>query len=269
MLIPHYIALMSTVPHIFAPHLASMKGIRHGFFSRRGGVSEGIYDSLNVGPGSDDRPKAVTRNRAIVAETIGASGPENLLSCYQVHSDTAILATMPWDEENRPKADGMVCNVPGIALCILTADCVPVLFADRKASVIGACHAGWKGALGGIGEATIAKMEETGASREDIYAAVGPCIGQKSYEVGPEFRDTFLKEAPWSANLFHPGEGDRFHFNIETFVKNRLVKAGLAFVDVIGHDTCELEDMYFSNRRRNHRDEPDYGRQGSVIMLEG
>ena len=118
---------MSTVPHIFAPHLASMKGIRHGFFSRRGGVSEGIYDSLNVGPGSDDRPKAVTRNRAIVAETIGASGPENLLSCYQVHSDTAILATMPWDEENRPKADGMVCNVPGIALCILTADCVPAV----------------------------------------------------------------------------------------------------------------------------------------------
>ena len=259
---------MDTVPHVFAPHLASMNGIRHGFFGRRGGVSGGIYDSLNVGTGSDDRPKAVTRNRAIVAETIGAIGPQTLLSCHQHHSDTAILATMPWDEQNRPMADGMVCNVPGIALCILTADCVPVLLADRKANVIGACHAGWKGALDGICEATIAKMEESGATRKNIYAAVGPCIGQKSYEVGPEFRDIFMEKAPWSANLFHPGEGDRFHFNIETFVKNRLVKAGLAFVDVIGHDTCELEGVYFSNRRRNHFNQPDYGRQASVIMLE-
>lgn len=258
---------MATLPHTLAAHLASMKGIRHGFFGRQGGTSEGIYESLNVGPGSDDKPKAVTRNRALLAAEIGASGPDNLLSCHQTHSDIAVLATLPWGD-NRPQADGMVTNLPGIALCILTADCVPVLFADRKAGVIGACHAGWKGALGGICEATIAKMEEAGASRKDIHAAVGPCIGQYSYEVGPEFRDEFLSRAPWSDNLFLPGAGDRFLFNIETFVKNRLLAAKVAWVDVIGHDTCAMEEMYFSNRRRNHRAEPDYGRQGSVIMLE-
>ncbi|MCZ4299208.1 peptidoglycan editing factor PgeF [Henriciella marina] len=259
---------MATIPHVLAPRLAGMNGIKHGFFGRQGGTSEGIYDSLNLGIGSEDKPKAVMRNRRLVSDLIGTREVDHMLSCYQVHSDRAILATMPWGPD-RPQADGMVTNLPCIALCILTADCVPVLFADRKASVIGACHAGWKGALAGICEATIAKMEETGANRKDIYAAVGPCIGQKSYEVGPEFRDEILSGAPWAGNLFHPGEGDRFHFNIETFVKNRLVKAGLAFVEVIGHDTCELEDMYFSNRRRNHFGEPDYGRQGSVIMLEG
>ncbi|WP_300396051.1 peptidoglycan editing factor PgeF [Henriciella sp.] len=259
---------MSILPHTLAPHIASMKGIRHGFFGRQGGVSDGIYESLNVGPGSGDRPKAVTRNRALMAEAVGASGPENLLSCHQVHSDRAILATMPWGDD-RPQADGMVTDLPGIALCILTADCVPVLLADRKAGIIGACHAGWKGALGGICEATIAKMETIGASRKDIHAAIGPCIGQESYEVGPDFREAFMEKAPWSGNLFHAGQGDRFHFNIETFVKNRLLHEKVAWVDVIGHDTCEMEEMYFSNRRRNHRDEPDYGRQGSVIMLEG
>ncbi|WP_233356074.1 peptidoglycan editing factor PgeF [Henriciella aquimarina] len=258
---------MATIPHTLAPHLASMKGLRHGFFGRQGGTSDGIYESLNVGPGSDDKPKAVTRNRALIAEEIGAKGPEMLLSCHQVHSDRALLATMPWGDE-RPRADGMVTNLPGIALCILTADCVPVLLADRKAGVIGACHAGWKGALGGICEATIAKMEEIGANRKDIHAAVGPCIGQDSYEVGPEFRDEFLERAPWSGNLFWPGQAGRFQFNIETFVKNRLVHEKLAWVDVIGHDTCAMEEMYFSNRRRTHRGEPDYGRQGSVIMLE-
>lgn len=259
---------MSTIPHTLAPHLASMNGIRHGFFGRQGGTSTGLYESLNVGPGSGDKPKAVTRNRAILAEAIGASGPQNLLSCHQIHSDTAILATMPWTVDQRPRADGMVTNLPGIALCILTADCVPVLFADRKAGVIGACHAGWKGALGGICEATIAKMEETGANRKDIHAAIGPCIGQESYEVGAEFRDEFIGKAPWSGNLFHAGREGHYHFNLETFVKNRLVHEKVAWVDIIGHDTCAMEDLYFSNRRRNHRGEEDYGRQGSVIMLE-
>ena len=259
---------MTVIPHTLAPHLASMKGIRHGFFGRQGGTSEGIYESLNLGIGSDDKPKAVMRNRRRVADTIGVKEVDFLLSCHQIHSDRAILATMPWGKD-RPQADGMVTDLPGIALCILTADCVPVLFADRKAGVIGACHAGWKGALGGICEATIAKMEEIGAHRKDIHAAIGPCIGQESYEVGPEFRDEFLKQAPWSGNLFHAGQGDRFHFNIETFVKNRLLQTKIAWVDVIGHDTCAMDEMYFSNRRRNHLGEPDYGRQGSVIMLEG
>jgi YfiH family protein len=259
---------LATIPRTLSARIAGMNGIRHGFFGRQGGTSEGIYESLNLGLGSDDRPKAVMRNRKLVANVIGIREVDHLLSCYQVHSDRVILATMPWGP-NRPQADGMVTNVPGIALCILTADCVPVLFADRKAGVIGACHAGWKGALGGICEATIAKMEETGADRKDIHAAIGPCISQESYEVGPEFREAVLDGAPWAGNLFHAGEGDRFHFNLETFVKNRLLKANLAWVDVVGHDTCEMEEMYFSNRRRNLRDEPDYGRQGSVIMLEG
>ena len=259
---------MTKIPHVLAPRLAGMSGIKHGFFGRQGGTSEGIYDSLNLGIGSDDKPKAVMRNRRLVSDLIGTREVDHMLSCYQVHSDRAILATMPWGPD-RPQADGMVTNLPGIALCILTADCVPVLFADRKAGVIGAAHAGWKGALGGICEATLDKMEEIGANRKDIHAAIGPCIGQESYEVGPEFRDTFLKEAPWSENLFHPGEGDRFHFNIETFVKNRLTRQKLAWIDVIGHDTCAMDEMYFSNRRRNLLGEPDYGRQGSVIMLEG
>lgn len=258
---------MSVTPHTLAPHLASMKGLRHGFFGRQGGTSDGIYESLNLGLGSDDKPKAVMRNRRIVAETLGAAGPDSLLTCHQHHSDIVVAAQLPWGKD-RPKADGMVTNVPGIALCILTADCVPVLLADRKAGVIGACHAGWKGALGGICEATVAKMESLGAGRKDIQAAIGPCIGQESYEVGPDFHDEFMKQAPWSANLFHPGEGDRFHFNLETFVKNRLVHEKVAWVDVIGHDTCAMHEMYFSNRRRNLLGEEDYGRQGSVIMLE-
>ncbi len=258
---------MPVTPHTLTPHLASMKGIRHGFFGRQGGTSEGIYDSLNLGMGSDDKPKAVMRNRRIVAETVGAKGPDSLLTCHQYHSDVVVTAQLPWGP-NRPKADGMVTNIPGIALCILTADCVPVLFADRRAGVIGAAHAGWKGALGGILESTLAAMEKLGANRKDIHAAIGPCIGQESYEVGPEFRDEFLQQAPWSANLFHAGEGDRYHFNIETFVKNRLVHEKVAWVDIVGHDTCAMEDIYFSNRRRNHLGEDDYGRQGSVIMLE-
>ena len=193
---------MSDIPHVLAPHLASMSGLAHGFFGRRGGVSKGLYDSLNVGIGSDDNKKDVMRNRVLVSGQLGARTVDHLLSCYQIHSSIVHTVTEPGYD--RPEGDAMVTKEPGLALCIVTADCVPVLFADRKAGVIGAAHAGWKGALGGVLEATLDAMEKLGAHRKDIHAAIGPCIGQDSYEVGPEFREQFIAEAPWSDKLFAP-----------------------------------------------------------------
>ncbi len=179
-------------PFETAPGLAGLKGIRHGFFGRKGGVSTGLYASLNAGRGSDDDPAAVVRNREIIRTAMGA---EALLSCHQIHSANVVHVTEAWDDP-RPEADAMVTAQPGLALCILTADCTPVLFADAEAGVIGAAHAGWKGALGGVLEATVASMTEIGARPGRIRAAIGPTIGQASYEVGPEFRDTFLETSP-------------------------------------------------------------------------
>ena len=255
---------MTEIPVHQSQKLNELSGIRHGFFGRRGGVSKGLYDSLNVGEGSDDEPGAVEQNRWRVQEVMGAL---HLQSVYQVHSPNVITLRGPLDE--RPEGDAMVTDARGLALCILTADCVPILFADAKAGLVGAAHAGWKGALHGVVENTVAAMVEQGAKPKNIRAAIGPCIGQDSYEVGPEYRDTILEGAPWAENLFRAGSGDRLHFNIQTFVKNRLMKLGLGWVDVIDHDTCAMEDIYFSNRRRNHRGEPDYGRNASVIMLTG
>ena len=161
----------------------------------------------------------------------------------------------------------MVTNRPGIGLCILTADCTPVLFTDAEAGVIGAAHAGWKGALGGVLEATVSAMTKLGAERARIHAAIGPTIGQASYEVGPEFRDTFMTSQPGSEMLFRPGKGDRFQFDLPGFARQRLDAVGIGAVTDVGHDTCAMEAEYFSNRRRNHRGEADYGRNGSVILL--
>ena len=192
---------------------------------------------------------------------------KHLQSVYQIHSPNVITLRGPLNE--RPEGDAMVTDAHGLALCILTADCVPILFADAKAGIVGAAHAGWKGALHGIAENTVEAMVKQGARAKNIRAAIGPCIGEASYEVGPEYRDTILKDAPWAENLFRPGAGDRLHFNIQTFVKNRLMRLKLGWVDIIDHDTCAMEDIYYSNRRRNHRGEPDYGRNASVIMLTG
>ncbi|MEM7637804.1 MAG: peptidoglycan editing factor PgeF, partial [Pseudomonadota bacterium] len=186
-------------------------------------------------------------------------------SCFQVHSAKVVEVTEPW--RTRPQADGMVTKVPGLALCILSADCVPVLFADSEAKVIGAAHAGWKGAIAGICEATLSAMEGLGADRSRIHAAIGPAIQQPSYEVGPEFRDTFVGEQEWTDRLFQAGREDRSHFDLIGFVRAVLKREGIGAIDNIGHDTCAMEDDYFSNRRRNHRGETDYGRNGSVIML--
>ena len=255
---------MTTPPSTLGHRFSTLAGITHGFFGRKGGVSTGLYDSLNIGEGSDDAPEAITQNRDLIRQAIGA---DHLLSCYQIHSPTVITVTEPWDE--RPEADAMVTTKPGLALCILTADCVPILFADPDAKVIGAAHAGWKGTLAGVAEATIDAMEALGADRSNITAAIGPAIQQASYEVGPEFRDTWVGTHEWTDRLFKAGQNNHAYFDLTGYIRATLLREGISGIDNVGHDTCAIEDTYFSNRRRNHRGEPDYGRNGSVIMLQG
>jgi len=251
-------------PFALSPVLTGIAGLSHGFFGRRGGVSAGDFDSLNTGEGSADSPCNIAENRALVS---GAVGARYLLSCYQVHSADVVRVTGPWTE--RPKADALVTDRPELGLCVLSADCTPVLFADPDKSIIGAAHAGWKGALAGVLLRTVEAMEALGADRSRIRAAIGPAIQQASYEVGPDFRDAFLAAHPASADLFIPGKGDRLHFDLPGFCARQLAGAGLAGVGNLGHDTCALEEIYFSNRRRNLRGEADYGRNASVIAISG
>lgn len=249
--------------------LAGLPGIRHGFFTRHGGVSEGIYASLNVGAGSEDNPAHVAENKRRVAEAMGVA-PDRLLSLYQIHSDRVIPVTGPLPPGEKPQGDGLVTATPGLALGILTADCAPVLFADAQARVIGACHAGWKGAVQNIMERTVQAMEALGAKRGNTVATVGPCIAQASYEVGPEFRATFLDAAAGNDRFFTPSDRreGHYHFNLSGYVQETLQECGIAAANVLARDTCFLENDFFSNRRRNLRGEPDYGRQISVIVLE-
>jgi len=249
---------------LHADALTSHK-IRHAFFGRDGGVSQGIYASLNAGPGSKDDPAAVAENRARIAAAFGV-GDAHLLSVYQVHSPRAIYVDRPWPHA-RPQVDAMVTTTPGLALCILAADCAPVLFADESARVIGAAHAGWQGALGGVLEATINAMEEAGAACDRIVAAVGPCIGQASYEVGPEYLARFVAADATNARFFRAGAGDRSLFDLPAYCAARLGAARIGRIELTAKDTCALEDSYFSNRRAVKRSEGDYGRNASVIML--
>lgn len=251
-------------PFVTAPQIAGISGLSHGFFGRRGGVSAGDYMSLNAGEGSADSPRHVAENRARISAAIGSRW---LLSCYQVHSPDVVRVTRPWTE--RPPADAMVTDRPGLGLCVLSADCTPVLFADPDKGIIGAAHAGWKGALAGVLMRTVEAMEALGADRARIRAAIGPTIQQASYEVGPEFRDSFLAKDAASEDLFIPGQGDRWHFDLPGFCARQLTGAGLGEVGNVGHDTCTMEDIYFSNRRRNLRGEADYGRNASVIAISG
>lgn len=241
-------------------------GIAHGFFGREGGVSTGAYASLNCGPGSDDAPEAVAENRR---RAVAALGPNlELASVYQIHSPKAVTVTRAWEMSERPQADAMVTATPGIALSILTADCAPVLFADSKARVIGAAHAGWKGAVGGVVESTLTEMESLGAIRGNIRAAVGPCISQPNYEVGAEFRETFLQHDSANAGFFILSDrAGHFRFDLEGYVVHRLHDARIANPVALSACTYAREDDYFSFRRATHRREPDNGRQISLIAL--
>ncbi|WP_343716610.1 peptidoglycan editing factor PgeF [Inquilinus sp.] len=246
----------------------ALPGLSYGFFPRTGGVSEGIFASRNCGFGSGDRRDAVAENRDRCRRELGPA--EALLTVHQVHSPDVATVTAPWTPETAPRADAMVTDRPGLALGILTADCAPILFADAEAGVVGAAHAGWKGALGGVTDATVAAMRALGAVPERIAAVIGPCIGPDSYEVGPEFRDRFLAEDPDSAGFFRiPGAGARPHFDLPGYVAARLRRAGLRQVTVTGLDTLADENRFFSYRRTTLRKEPDYGRQISAILLTG
>jgi YfiH family protein len=249
-----------------SPLLANLTGVRHGFFTRQGGVSEGLYASLNTGMGSRDDPAAVAENRRRVAAWMGVA-PDRLASAYQIHSPIALTATAPWGEA-RPEGDAVVTAEPSLACGALAADCAPVLLADPQARVVAAAHAGWKGALGGIVASTVEAMERLGARRERLVAVVGPCIGPASYEVGPEFLERFLAEAPGSERFFRAGaEADRRLFDLPAFVLARLAQAGVAQAEWTGHDTCAEEEVFFSNRRAFKRGEGDYGRLISAIAL--
>jgi len=251
---------------ISAAALAAAPGIRHAFLTRQGGVSSGLFSSLNCGYGSGDDNANVRANRERAADAIDL-GADDLATLYQVHSADVVEVSAPWSLEERPKADALVTRTPGLGLGILTADCVPVLFADPQAGVVGAAHAGWKGALSGVVEATVAAMERLGAARADISAAIGPCIRQASYEVGPELRQAFIVADEASAGFFTASKRDgHFMFDLAGFVSRALADAGVKGEDV-GIDTYADEERFFSYRRTTHKGEPDYGRGISLIRL--
>ncbi len=255
-----------THPAALTSAVLAAPGVRHGFFGRVGGVSTGIYASLNAGPGSDDDPAAVAENRARIAAAMGVA-PERLTSAYQVHSGDALIVAAPLSGE-RPHLDALVTATPGLAVGVLTADCAPILLADAQAGVVGAAHAGWKGALAGIAEAAVAKMVELGASPERVVAAIGPCISQAAYEVGPEFVARFRDAEAANEAFFEPGEGDRARFDLKAYAAKRLGDAGVGRVDILPGCTYTDRDRWFSHRRSVHRDEADYGRDMAVIVLE-
>ena len=248
------------LPVIEAPALA---GMRHAFFTRCGGVSTGVYASLNGGVGSRDTTEAVAENRRRMAAHLKT---ETLLVPYQVHSATCLAVSEPWSE--RPRADALATSTPGLALGVTGADCGMTLFADRRAGVIAAAHSGWRGALDGVLEATLDTMETLGAQRADVVAVLGPCIGSDSYEVGPEFRERFIERDPAYEAFFTPSSRDRHAmFDLHGFIGHHLCAAGVGrFVD-LALDTYADERRFFSYRRTTHRDEPDYGRLVSAIAL--
>ena len=250
-----------------AAALKALKGIRHAFFTREGGVSQGIYASLNGGVGSNDRPDDVRENRARMAAALGVT-PDRFLSLYQIHSPDVMTVDAPWASDARPRADAMVTKVPGLALGISTADCGPVLFADADARVIGAAHAGWKGAFTGVLEATLAAMEKLGAKRGKISVALGPMIRQPSYEVGPEFVERFAAADTANSRFFAPSaRADHAMFDLPGYIRSRLEKAGVAQIDDIALDTCADPERFYSYRRTTLRKEPDYGRHINAISL--
>ena len=246
---------------------AALGAIPHGFLGRRGGVSTGLHAGLNVGWGSDDERAAIAQNRAraVAAVLPGAA----LVTVHQVHSPDVVTVTAPWPDDARPPADALVTDRPGLLLGMLTADCAPVLLADRHAGVIGAAHAGWKGALAGVTDATVAAMEALGAQRGRIAAAVGPCIAQASYEVDDDFEARFVVADTFNARFFRMGREGHAWFDLEGYVAARLESAGVGTVERLGFDTYADPSRFFSYRRATHRGEPGYGRQIALIGLPG
>ena len=250
-----------------AQSLSKLSGIRHGFFTRAGGVSEGIYESLNGGVGSEDSPDKVAENRSRMAKNIGVP-PERFLTCYQIHSPTVVVAETPWPAADRPRADAIVTRIPGLAIGISTADCGPVLMADPEARVIGAAHAGWRGALTGVIEQTVAAMTKLGAKRNRIVAAAGPMIRQPNYEVGQDMMDRFVALEPNTIRFFKPAERpDHSMFDLGGYIASRLRRAEVETVEDLGLCTYADPAQFYSYRRSTHRAEPDYGRHINAIVL--
>ena len=249
-----------------AASLSALAGVRHAFFARAGGVSGGIYESLNGGQGSDDDPDRVRENRDRMAAALGVA-PDRFITAYQIHSADVIIAEDPWTREARPRADAIVTRVPGLAIGVSTADCGPVLLADAQARVVGAAHAGWRGALAGIIEATVAAMERLGAERARIHAAIGPMIRQPSYEVGSDLVARFRAADPDNARFFAPApRAGHAMFDLAGYVTSRLDRAGIGRIEDL--NLCTYADArFFSYRRATHRAEPDYGRHINAIAL--
>jgi len=241
--------------------------LSHGFFTRQGGVSSGIFSSLNCGLGSGDDKDNVGKNRGLVARKLKVA-PSHLLTAYQVHSPEAVAVSDPWEGPDRPRADGLVTRTPGLAIGVLTADCSPLLFADAEARVIGVAHAGWKGALTGITSRTLDIMEEQGASRANIVAVIGPMISQAAYEVGPEFPERFTDADPSNRKYFVPSPRPHHAmFDLSAYLEDRLRREGAGLVVNLSLCTFSDRDRFFSYRRTTHRNERDYGRQISAIAL--
>jgi polyphenol oxidase len=253
-------------PRFLAASNLEANGIQYGFFLRSGGVSEGVYASLNCGRGSKDDPVHVEENRARVALTLGVAS-EKLIGPRQVHSHKAVIVADIWQADGAPEADAIVTNIPGLAVCVLTADCAPVLMADADAGVIAAVHAGWRGAKAGVIESAIEAMESLGARAARISAAIGPAISAAAYEVSPDFKSAFLIDGEANEQYFEQRPGSRPHFNLPAFVKHRLSSSGVTNIKDIGVCTYENESILFSFRRTCHRFESDYGRQISAILI--
>jgi len=251
-----------------AKNLAALAGIRHAFFTREGGVSEGLYASLNAGVGSHDDPAKVAENRARMAKAVGVT-PERFLTAYQIHSPDVVVAETAWSPANRPRADAIVTRVPGLAIGVSTADCGPVLFADPQARVVGAAHAGWRGALSGVLESTIAAMERLGAQRARLVAAIGPMISQENYEVGDDLLQQFTRADPAYAHLFVPGRPGHAQFDLPGFIAVRLAQSGIMRIEKLGLCTYADPQLFYSFRRASHRGELDYGRHVNAIALSG
>lgn len=243
-----------------------LKDAAHGFLGRAGGLSNGIYAGLNVGLGSDDDREVILENRKRAKAAVLSDS--QLVTLHQVHSADVVTVTESFALDARPHVDAMVTDRPGLLLGILTADCVPVLFLDPAAQVVGAAHAGWKGAIGGVTDNTITAMEKLGASRDNIACAIGPCIAQDSYEVDAGFQKRFVEDDPENSQYFSTGQSGHFQFDIESYVADRLARAGIVTIDKLGLDTYAHEDRYFSYRRSCHRGEAGYGRQISLIGLK-